>query len=327
MTIIKCYCRLNFGLIDLSDNPYRIDGSHGLYTNLVLGQVCIKFSEKYEVQIQDTYPTRYYKVIKKCIALIDDVSAEHIHISLENYIGTHIGLGSGTQLAMSIVEAFNREFELNLSIDEKACLAGSGGSSNIGVYCFEHGGYILDAGRLYPKEKDTIGPSENYCFQKLSPLLARLELPKWYVCIVTSNMNFVVEGELETDLFQKYTPIPENEVNSLCMWILKGIMPAIITKDFSSFCYSIEQVMKIGFRSREILTYDLVVKEKMKALKDAGLNGVGMTSFGPTVFGFAADEQSANLAYNVLKKHFILDHVYLTTVRNKGADFYETVKF
>lgn len=58
-------------------------------------------------------------------------------------------------------------------------------------------------------------------------------------------------------------------------------MPAILEKNFESFCYSIEQIMKLGFSAKEIYYYGDFLSDRINALKKSGLNGVGMTSFGP----------------------------------------------
>lgn len=320
MVRIKCYCRINLGLIDLSEKPHRIDGSHGMYTNLVMGQVTIQSSSMNRVVINSSYPERYHEVIERCKRIVGS-KFNKFSVLVENFIGRHNGLGSGTQLSMAIVEAFNKEFNLELSLDDKAYLAGSGGTSSVGVFCFDRGGYIFDAGRLYPKEKSSRGPSENYRFHKLSTLLTRLELPKWYVCILIPKTSTIVFDELETSLFEKHLPIPDDEVNMLCKLILMGIMPAIVAHDFSSFCFSIEQSMKIGFRSREILTYGSTIKEQMQELKQAGFQGVGMSSFGPTIFGFSANKTTEKVAVDKLKKR-TSSEIYLTTLRNKGADIF-----
>lgn len=126
---------------------------------------------------------------------------EDVFIEIHSLFNRHIGLGSGTQISMSIVEAFNLKFSLELTLNEKALLAGSGGTSGVGVYCFENGGYVLDSGRLFPQEKSSIDPSEAFCFEKLSPIISRLELPNWNICFLIPKTMSFIEGEKEQDLF------------------------------------------------------------------------------------------------------------------------------
>lgn len=102
--IVESFARLSFGLIDLSDKAYRIDGCHGLYTNLPIGKVSLNIGERDFIEILDINPKRYYGVIEKCRKLLRNKKI-NLKITVTNYLGTHIGLGSGTQLAMSIVEA------------------------------------------------------------------------------------------------------------------------------------------------------------------------------------------------------------------------------
>lgn len=255
-----------------------------------------------------------FKILKK------SNKYEDVFIEIHSLFNRHIGLGSGTQISMSIVEAFNLEFSLELTLNEKALLAGNGGTSGVDVYCFENGGYVLDSGRLFPQEKSSIGPSEAFCFEKLSPLISRLELPNWNICFLIPKTKSFIEGEKEQDLFDAFTPIKQNETGEICKWILKGIMPVILEKNFESFCYSIEQIMRLGFRAKEIYYYGDFLSDRINALKKSGLNGVGMTSFGPTLFGFFDNYSMQQFIYNYINTLFPTDTVIFTTTRNIGAN-------
>lgn len=322
MVTIQSYARLNMGLIDLSDEPHRIDGSHGLYTNLPIGHVVLRVAEHDKVVLHTEYTQRIHTVIKQCKNLFAN-PIPPVSLSVEQFLPGHIGLGGGTQLAMSVVEAYNSEFHLHLSLNQKAFLAQSGGTSGVGAYCFDHGGYNLEAGRLYPSEKASVGPGENYSYRELAPLLAHIPIPEWFICIAIPKHSFVVCGNKETALFQKYTPIPVHEVDEQCKWILKGILPALITKDFPSFCLAVERGMKLGFRAREIQTYGNFQTNAMEIMYNAGLRGVGMTSFGPTLFGFSNEADAAQRASQQLIANGSFEKIFLSTARNSGADIAE----
>lgn len=321
MITIECFGRINLGIIDLSDNPYRIDGTHGLYTNLKIATVKLKRWSELSINIESEFEKPLFQVVERCLKYLEKSNKfEDVFVEIHSLFKRHIGLGSGTQISMSIVEAFNLEFSIELTLNEKALLAGSGGTSGVGVYCFENGGYVLDSGRLFPQEKCSIGPSEAFCFEKLPPLISRLELPNWNICFLIPKTKSFIEGEKEQDLFNAFTPINQNETGEICKWILKGIMPAILEKNFKSFCYSIEQIMKIGFRAKEIHYYGDFLSDRINALKQTGLNGVGMTSFGPTLFGFFDDYSTQTFILNYLNTLFPTDTVIFTTTRNVGAN-------
>lgn len=319
MTTVECYARINLGLLDLSDHPHRIDGSHGLYTNLPVGRVIVRATPYVDHEIHTVYKKRIYETLARCTMLKHPAISKIVVCVEQSLPGQHIGVGYGTQLSLSLVEAINQELELGLSLDQKAYLAGSGGTSGVGTYCFAHGGYNLDAGRIYPSEKGSIGPGENYTYEKLPPLLTRISVPNWPLCLAIPEHEIVVSGKTEQQLFSRYTPIPVREVDAQCKWILKGILPALITEDFSSFCLAVEHVMKTGFRAREIETYGKKQVQAMDRLRSAGLCGVGMTSFGPTLFGFAPDWNIAHNACEALQGDHLFTDVYITTPRNQGA--------
>lgn len=320
MTKIECFGRINLGIIDLSENPYRIDGTHGFYTNISIAEVSVYKANKTSIVIDSEYKEQFIEVIDRCFEYLNriDVCCD-VHITIASKFNRHIGLGSGTQISMAIVEAFNCEFNLEMNIHEKAKLAGSGGTSSVGVYCFKRGGYVLDAGRLFPTEKSSIGPSEKYSFDKLPPIIASYYLPNWNMFLLIPQTDQYIEGNVEQQLFQKYTPIPSSEADEICKWILKGIMPAIVEKNYDSFCYSIEQIMNLGFRLREISHYGRYISDRISFLKRIGAKGVGMSSFGPTVFGFFDSEKKKQEILNTVKSVFPNDDLYYTTPRNEGA--------
>lgn len=317
MIEIECFSRINFGLIDLSSEPFRIDGATGMAINLKLGKIRLEQSKELILNLNCVNKQRCIDVAFRSLKMI---GKKNFSLYVESYVDEHVGLGSGTQLAMSIAEAVNREFKLNLNIDEIATIAGSGGTTNIGVYSFLHGGFNVDSGRLYPEEKMSIGPGEMFAFKRLSTLLMRLDMPEWYLCIVIPDIPLKIFGAYEIDLFKNYTPISVNEVDNLCKWILTGVLPSVKHSDFNSFCYCIEQCMSIGFRAKEINSYGVVIKDTIVDLKSAGAKGVGMSSFGPAVFGFYETHEKALIGYEKIKILNKYNTIYLTKPRNQGAN-------
>ena len=76
-------------------------------------------------------------------------------------------------------------------------------------------GYVLDAGRLFPNEKDRIGPSEMFHFNKLPPLVSHLILPNWSICFLLPKNDHYIEGKEEQKLFNEFTPIKQNETDAI----------------------------------------------------------------------------------------------------------------
>ena len=105
-----------------------------------------------------------------------------------------------------------------------------------------------------------------------------------------------------------------------CKWILKGILPALLTEDLQSFSSAVERIMELGFRAKEIETFGAPHMHAMQMMKNLGLQGVGMSSFGPSIFGFSAELSVAQDAYDKLDSSGFFEKVFLTTPRNRGAD-------
>ena len=89
-------------------------------------------------------------------------------LEVQQAIPEHVGLGSGTQLALAVGRAFSALFELPVSVAALAARLDRGARSGIGIGAFEQGGFVLDGGR---------GAAGGYppviCAPAISPSLAR----------------------------------------------------------------------------------------------------------------------------------------------------------
>ena len=64
---IECFERINIGIIDLSDHPYRIDGTHGLYTNLKIATIKLKRFSELSINIESEFEKPLFQVIERCL--------------------------------------------------------------------------------------------------------------------------------------------------------------------------------------------------------------------------------------------------------------------
>src|SRR5262249_59394078 len=70
-----------------------------------------------------------------------------LDLRIEESIPNHVGLGSGTQLALATGAAVAHLFGLDLDARAIAGLLDRGARSSIGIATFERGGVVLDGGR------------------------------------------------------------------------------------------------------------------------------------------------------------------------------------
>jgi beta-ribofuranosylaminobenzene 5'-phosphate synthase len=118
-------------------------------------------------------------------------------------------------------------------------------------------------------------------------------MPCWRVLLVMPSRGKCVYGDLEAELFKRYTPVGLNEVYETAYYVHNVIIPALIEKDIEAFGKAIAAIRRIGFKRNEILYQDGTVRSVIERLEDLGIHGVSMSSWGPAVVGFT----------NVVSKH------------------------
>ena len=133
---IETPSRLHFGLIDLTGRLGRIDGSIGLTLDKPSFVLEARKAKRVEAVGAGVHQERVERLAKRLRALWE---VGGVHLRYEETIPAHVGLGSGTQAALSVIHALAALYEVPLSAKEAARLSGRGGASGIGLYAFEKG--------------------------------------------------------------------------------------------------------------------------------------------------------------------------------------------
>src|SRR5262245_60730915 len=156
---VEAPARLHLGFIDVSATLGRRFGSLGLTVEEFATTLTLSRAQDFTARGPQAERASVY--LRR---LLDDydppVSAA---IELHRTIPEHVGLGSGTQLALAVGRAFATLFDVPLSNAALAARLDRGARSGIGIGAFEQGGFLVDGGR---------GASGTY-----PPLTARLEFP------------------------------------------------------------------------------------------------------------------------------------------------------
>ncbi len=300
--------RLHMTLIDMNASRGRVDGSIGLTLDKPVISITAERSDIIEVTGN---PEHTERMKSRASALLP--SGEGIRINIEMDYPSHIGMGSGTQSALAAGMAVNRLYDLGLSTYEIAVKVGRGGTSGIGVAAFEKGGFILDGGHKF-SEKKAFLPSAASRLPP-APVLLRKDFPDWPV-LVAIPAHKGASNKKEENIFQAECPVPLHEVEKLSHVILMQLLPALFDEDMAAFGSGINAIQELGFKKREV-GLQPISNVLMKILREVGAYGVGMSSFGPTVYAFGDDaEELGKIARDFLGSH---GQVFITKARNKGA--------
>lgn len=228
----------------------------------------------------------------------------------------HSGLGSGTQLALTIGTAYARLTGLTPTTAELARLLGRGGRSGIGILGFDSGGLLLDGGA--PRDRRGAG---------VPPLVARQPFPDaWRVMLVTDASREGLSGEAERRGLAALAPFPQQLAAHLCHLVLMRILSGAADGDFDAFAHGITEMQQIiGEYFAPVQGGVFASPDVEAALRAAAAGrpaGIGQTSWGPTGFALlpsALEADAALLAARAAVRDKPHIECAVCSARNRGA--------
>lgn len=288
---LHTHSRLAFGLIDMNGEIGRVEGGLGL----ALQRPCLALRARRADTVRIDGPAPVADGTRRKFEAMTQVFRERydsggIEVCLEETIPGHCGLGSGTQLALAFGQAMNLLYDLKLTMPEIGRIAQRGGTSGIGCAAFETGGFLADGGHRFggPNGKQVFAPSSGSAGFEAPPILFQSNLPSsWRVVLALPSAGVITHGDEERALFLKHCPIPAEEAAQAARLALLKVLPAVMEADLQSFGAGIEAMQRYGLKRIQIARQNEQVRATMDEMRRLGLQGVGMSSWGPTLFGFS----------------------------------------
>lgn len=200
----------------------------------------------------------------------------------------HAGLGSGTQVALAAATAAARLMHDRIpSAVELAELLGRGRRSAIGTHGFAQGGLLVDSGK---------SPTD-----AVAPLAARVALPDaWRVLLLLPSEAQGLAGDAEERAFARLPAVSPNATAMLRRLALEEIVPAATAADFDRFAAAASRFNRLsGECFAAVQGGPYASPRAARWIERLGRLGApaGQSSWGPTLFAFAADEaRAASLA-------------------------------
>ena len=207
---------------------------------------------------------------------------------------SHVGLGSGTQLALAVAagmrclygagtrpEADHEHAFETAEVLELARAVGRGRRSCVGIHGFSRGGLIVEAGRFVPPQR----PEEESGF---SPLVARVRLPSSWRCVVVIQRDSIgLHGEAERAAFQTLPPVPRDLTAELSRIALMEILPTAVEGRFAEFSEAVRRYGELAgtpFAAASAqLPHAESTRQLLELLEELGIRGVAQSSWGPGV--------------------------------------------
>lgn len=206
-------------------------------------------------------------------------------LTVHRAIPSHAGLGSGTQLGLSVARALADLNGLSPDPIELARAVGRGKRSAIGTWTFALGGFVVEGGRRLGSEE-------------MAPLLARFSVPESWHCVVAVPLGARgLSGEAEAKAFEELQMPPDREVERVSHLVLMQLLPALVEGDLPSFGEALSTVQRITgawFAAQQGGIFASGPSERLVADMAAwGAAGVGQSSWGPAVYGLVESAPAA----------------------------------
>lgn len=278
---VRTSSRLHMGFFDLNGGLGRRFGSIGLSLDAPLTSLKVSYASTFTAE--GVGSKRAIKIAQQVASYLNVDGG--VHIQLDQLIPEHFGLGSGTQLSLSVGMAMNALYQRNLTVNDIAVLTQRGTRSGIGLGTFETGGLIVDGGRA---SSSTV-----------PPVIARAAFPEdWPILLIFDKGHSGVHGAEELTAFQNLPPFPEASAALLCRHVLMQALPAVAEHDLHAFGQAIQTLQAVTgdyfapAQGGSRYTSEIVARV-LKQLQTNGVECFGQSSWGPTGFAVFASQSEA----------------------------------
>ena len=304
--------RLHLGFTNLSEDIGRCFGSIGVAIDQPGTSVVFEEQDELTIVGDNKEPVRA-AVSRFC----DAYGVEpRVAIKVKERIPEHVGLGSGTQLALAVGAGLAAVCGIDADVREIAFALQRGRRSGIGIAAFRCGGLLIDAGCGVPARERCSVPT----------VVWRHDFPAdWCFVIAIPAGGEGLSSHSEEGVFASLTPSVHIS-EEVCRITQLLLMPALVERDIETFGRALTAIdRKTGAYFTDVQggTYSHeATNETAAAMLRGGAFGAGQSSWGPAVYGLAREDQAALLESHMreyLRDNGLGDSVTIARGRNTRA--------
>jgi beta-RFAP synthase len=279
---VESPARLHFGLLDLRGSLGRRFGGIGAAAPAPTLLVSATPADRLTVAGEDCErAAEFARQFLDYHGAADRGACVRVHRALP----PHAGLGSGTQLALSVARALAALFGLPDDVTDLARAVGRAQRSAIGTWTFAGGGLVVEGGRRNSNEA-------------VAPLLSRLPFPATWRCVIAvPDSAPAINGSAEAAAFARLPSPSEHEVERVAHLVLMALLPALAEGDLATFGGALTSIQSITGRwFAEIQGGTFAqgpTRELVRRMIEWGAAGVGQSSWGPAVYGIVEGEAAS----------------------------------
>lgn len=294
--IVTTGSRLHWGLLSLAPRTGREFGGLGLMVEEPTLVLSVRSASSQEDQISGS--TGSAAKIQAALQVLRNSSPDWLgdhcfEITLQSEIPQHSGFGSGTQLSLAVARGLAALMgQDELSSVELAQLVDRGARSALGVYGFDKGGFLIEAGK-----RDSAD---------ISPLVFQAPFPEpWRILLITPQDQAGISGAVEADAIQQLGPMPDALTEKLCRLALMQLAPAVLEQNVSEFASGLTEFGHLVGEFFAPVQGGVLAHPRMRELEQLllsqGVEGIAQTSWGPTLSVICPDEGEAESLSSLIK--------------------------
>jgi beta-ribofuranosylaminobenzene 5'-phosphate synthase len=306
---VKTPSRLHLGLIDMNGDLGRMFGGLGVGIDHPNFIVEAENAKDFSVTGKETQLTT---ILAKRFLTNYKVEAK-VHLHVAQAIPSHVGLGSGTQFSLAVATALARLFNVEASTSELAVAMGRARRTAVGTSIFQAGGFVVDGGK-------------NLKTNAFPPLIYRQPFPtEWRFIVAIPKQKEGLSNSEENRAFEKLTIQPAEDVGQICRLIMLKLLPALAEHDIENFGEAVTKVQVLTgkhFAQAQGGTYaSRAAAGCVQFMKEAGVYGVGQSSWGPALYGVVKQVEAKAMLTKVQDylNRGVSGEAYIAKANNRGA--------
>jgi beta-RFAP synthase len=294
---VESAARLHMGFIDLHGGLGRTFGSIGVA--LEEPRLTLEATPADQLTVEGPEGERVLEFAERFYAHYAP-GRSGAHLKVVEEIPPHVGLGSGTQLALAVGTALARLHGIDAAVFELARVMERGRRSSIGIGAFQLGGFLVDGGH----SSEASGPS---------PIIIQRCLPAdWRFVVIVPEIEPGLSGEEEDQAFVEMPRPSAAHAGQIARLLVMKMLPGMEEGNIVPFGEALTEIQRLvgdsfapvqGGRYANPISAHLI-----DHLLEQGALAAGQSSWGPTVYGLVQGKEAASTLEESLRR-FSADRV------------------
>jgi beta-ribofuranosylaminobenzene 5'-phosphate synthase len=301
---VEAPARLHLGMLAVPGDGERRFG--GLGVSVSRPALVLEARPADELSAEGADAERALMFARRCQEALGLTGGAHLRVV--EAIPPHVGLGSGTKLALAVAQALATLHGRTVDAPELAQAVGRAARSAVGTWTFALGGLVVEGGVRRGEDRP-------------AALLAHHPMPEeWRLVLVVPHAEPGLSGVAEEEAFGRLVPSAERSA-AIAHLVLTSLLPALVEREVGEFGAALTRVQELvgdAFAPVQGGRFHPQAAPLVEALLRGGAAGAGQSSWGPAAYGVVGSEAAGRELARRMQDEVDAD-VELVTFDNRGA--------